>query len=187
MRRFVREVRHGTQLSSEISRFVETEDVENRLHALLLVKFGLAQYAKCQPRTRRIAHLRSTLTFLENFSSLTGADPNLSLLFQVTNRYGSIQKYYEDGDAPRRGVQRLVELGYNTDHLVFGTEEILWGVETASQKSRPAWTAISSSSASELIFMLCERMATKMLEFVSSANFFRSWKAVKSHCFRPAT
>jgi ribosomal protein S18 acetylase RimI-like enzyme len=125
MRRFVREVRHGTQLSSEISRFVETEDVENRLHALLLVKFGLAQYAKCQPRTRRIAHLRSTLTFLENFSSLTGADPNLSLLFQVTNRYGSIQKYYEDGDAPRRGVQRLVELGYNTDHLVFGTEEIL--------------------------------------------------------------
>jgi GNAT superfamily N-acetyltransferase len=125
MRRFIREVRHGTQLSSEVVRLVETEDVENRLHRHLLTKFGLAQHTKCHPRAHRIAYLRSALTFLEDFSSLTAADPNLALLFQLINRHGSIQKYYADDDAPRRSVQRLIELGYDVDHLVFGNEEIL--------------------------------------------------------------
>src|SRR5262245_19415808 len=141
LRRFVREVRHGTKLSQDVMRFIAQENVENRLHALLLAKFRLNQEARLEQRKHRTAFLRSTLRFLENFSTLTAADPNLTLLLQAVNRYGSIQAYYAGHDKARRTVQRLIELGFDVDHMIFSRDELvsLGPSENDLRKSWAAW------------------------------------------------
>jgi ribosomal protein S18 acetylase RimI-like enzyme len=140
LRRFVSEVRHRMKLSPEVVHFVEDLALEGRLHGFLVSKFGLVPLAQVEPRKQRTAFLRSTLRFLESFGALTAADPNLALLYRTVNHYGSIQNYYAQHDRPRRTVQRLAELGFDVDHIVFSRDELL-SLGPGEDDLRKPWAA----------------------------------------------
>ena len=124
-KKLLQELRYHSNLSPESNQFVKEQDVESFLHNLLLQKLGLEIKAEPETRVNQLAFLRSLFTFLESWQSLISEDPNLIVLFQFINRYGSLPKYYLENNIPRRSVQLMAELGYDTDYLVFGQGEIL--------------------------------------------------------------
>ncbi|MFH0301456.1 GNAT family N-acetyltransferase [Bradyrhizobium sp. 31Argb] len=128
------------KLSPEVAHFVDDLDLENRLHAFLVGKFGLVPLTQVEPRKQRTAFIRSTLRFLESFAALTAADPNLALLYQTVNRFGSIQAYYAEHERPRRTVRRLVELGFDVDHIVFSRDELA-SLGAGEEDLRKPWAA----------------------------------------------
>ncbi|WP_163155747.1 GNAT family N-acetyltransferase [Bradyrhizobium uaiense] len=140
LRRFVSEVRHRMKLSPEVAHFVGDRDLESRLHGFLVSKFGSVPLAQVEPRKQRTAFLRSTLRFLENFTALTAADPNLAVLYRTVNRFGSIQAYYAEHERPRRTVRRLLELGFDVDHIVFSRDELL-SLGPGEDDLRKPWAA----------------------------------------------
>ncbi|MBI3280200.1 MAG: GNAT family N-acetyltransferase [Acidobacteria bacterium] len=124
-RKLLQDIRYKSRLSAGNSAFVRDEGIEEHLHDLLLEQLGLEKAAPREPRVRQMAYLRSMLAFFENWESLVTADPNVPLLIQTVNRYGSIQQYYAAHATPRRTVQRMVECGYNAAYFVFGRQEIV--------------------------------------------------------------
>jgi ribosomal protein S18 acetylase RimI-like enzyme len=122
--RLVQEVRFRPVLSKEMKRLLES-DIEDRLWDSMVARCGLDKGAAREPRPQQMAFLRGALAFLESWRSLLTADPNVGAVVQLVNRYGSIQAYYAEDERPRRTVHRLMELGYDTDYLVFGRQEIL--------------------------------------------------------------
>jgi GNAT superfamily N-acetyltransferase len=122
--KLVQQVLNQVEFSDEVRQFIEADGVEDFLYQLILRTMTIQKQAELEPRTHKEALAHAALEFMENATSVVGGDPNVAVLFDAVNQFGSLQAYYAKNAIPGATVQKVSERGFDADYLVFGRQEV---------------------------------------------------------------
>ncbi|MGH9627926.1 MAG: hypothetical protein ACRD7E_06250, partial [Bryobacteraceae bacterium] len=93
LRTLIDETRRG-RLTAPSLEFLKQTRLELALHRAMLGDAGLEQSADFEYREPKNAFLASAIRFLEFSQQLLSEDPNLVVVLDAVNRFGSLRSYY---------------------------------------------------------------------------------------------
>ncbi|NEU97915.1 GNAT family N-acetyltransferase [Bradyrhizobium uaiense] len=142
----VRSILDDRPLSNSSEHFLQSEGID-RLWRLMLA--SVRQEKITEPDGRPDARLlvQSLFRFLELADALVADDPNIPVVLDAVNRFGSLQQYFSKHDVPHPAIRALASAGFDANYLVFGSQNVL----SRSREDQPERRTASGSGLDELI------------------------------------
>ncbi|MFH0301454.1 GNAT family N-acetyltransferase [Bradyrhizobium sp. 31Argb] len=134
----VRSILDDRPLSESSEHFLQSEGID-RLWRLMLTSVRQEKIADSDGRPDPRLLVQSLFRFLELADALIADDPNIPVVLDAVNRFGSLQQYFSKHDVPREAIRLLSTAGFDANYLVLGSQEVLSRSRDDQPDRRAAW------------------------------------------------